>query len=65
MLLGSARRTISSRMEADEEMRGVFVGTDRRMKGEPLDEVVNKMRQSGSQAAAVEARATGGGEEDG
>ena len=58
MVLGSARRPISSRMEADEEMRGVFVGTDRRMKGEPLDEVVNKMRPSGFQAAAVEVRAT-------
>ena len=34
MLLGSARRAISSGMEADEEMRGVFVGTDGRMKGE-------------------------------
>ena len=36
-----------------------------RMKGEPLDDVVNQRRKSGFQAAAVEVRATRGGEEVG
>ena len=61
MLLGSARRTISSRMEADEGKRGVSVGTDHRMNGEPLDEVVHKIRPNGFQAAE-EVRATRGEE---
>ena len=65
MFLGSDRRTVSRRMDADEGKRGVSVGKKRRMKGEPLDDAVNQRRQSGFQAAAVEVRATRGGEEVG
>ena len=52
----------SKRMEADEGMRGVFVGTDHHMKGKPLDEVANTMRQHGFQTVAVKVRATKEGE---